>query len=227
MSWFSGSPYRPDFPGLEKLKSVGDFLEEENLRRTPLRYAPAPGDAVLPSDFALLIVDAQKKYCDPALAGGKPDDEYCGTPETDAVAERIASLLPAFRAAGVEIYFVYLSPFERRPETVDFHRVAPQEGDKFSQKFDDSAFANIRLAPALESPRRKTLLVCGFNASACIRETAIDGCRRDFDVWVMPDLCANDASFAGKSPVHALQHMQDAGAKFRTARDVLASLPTL
>lgn len=216
MGWFDLPPARPTVPGLEKIKSVADFLEEENLRRTPLRYAAAPGDVVLPTDFALLVVDVQKEFCD-ATTGS-------GTPETEAVAKRIAELVPEFRAAGVPVYLVYLAQNEKKPQDIDFHQVTPAPGDTLVQKWANSAFENRKLAPQLNSPRRKTLLLCGFNLSACIPDTGIAARKEGFDVWVMPDLCGNDREIQ-THPVQALQNLQDAGARFRNADDVLKSLP--
>jgi len=135
--------------------------------------------------LALVVQDVQREFCDPALPRG--------TTATDQLAGRIESLVPLFRAAGLPVFVVQTKPamtigkFEG-----DFHRFQPHTNDTLVQKSGNSAVANGTLLELLREKGAEKVLVCGFNLSACIRETVFDLLAWDMPVTVLRDLCGND-----------------------------------
>lgn len=170
----------------------------EELKRKRAEYEQAPALYGLPARkkkmanastafnrSALLLVDIERKYCDP-LAG-----EY-GTVETDAVTKKIKRATQSFRRSGGLVVFIHTS------HTPQFHRVTPQENDILYKKKTESAWekSDKDIQRHIDSLLRRhsvdSVLVAGFNASSCVKETAQDARKHGFDVITLTDLCAND-----------------------------------
>jgi len=171
-----------------------------------------------PEETALLVIDVQSLYADPKRDGNK---------RTDQVAERIKSIMPAFRKAGVPIYVVYFAQNAYRPHTpaqMALYKIEPAGEDKLVAKEKNSAFKGSRLAEMLRADNRKLLLTCGFNYSACVYETVMDGRDQGFDVAVLRDLTENDRRNEHSEYWKYTKKMAKEGVFFPAAADVLKTL---
>ena len=191
------------------IKRMLPFFAPDNLAQTQLRYAPPAGDT------ALLIIDVQRMYCDPITSPR-------GSLQTRKISGQIKRLTPAFRAAGIPAYVIYFDEENKPLKKVDFYKVKPSNDDYAVSKSTDSAFQSGELSTLLMAHRRKKLLVCGFNLSACVLKTVEDARKEGYEVTVISDLSGNDKmnNFAER----ALARMQEAGATIATSQDVLRSL---
>lgn len=164
---------------IAQLRPVLEFLKPQNLAQQKIKYHPVPGET------ALLIVDVQKRYCDPR---GKR-----GNALTDGVSARISIIAAAYRAMGLPIYVIHTSASPWLGGRPGFHHFRPdRKQDVLVRKVFDSGFHNGELAEQLRRDGRKSVLVCGFNLSACVRATAIDAKAAGFDVKLVRDLSGND-----------------------------------
>lgn len=141
------------------------------------------------NNAALILVDVERKFCDPAAGA-------FGTEETDSVAKKISQLVQEFQHAGQPVVFVHTSD---KPE---FHYIHPGKNDFVYKKKKESAWdtkykdISRHIDSLLKHHGFTSLLIAGFNTSACVKETARDAQKHGFDVTVLTDLCAND-----KAPV--------------------------
>lgn len=161
--------------------------------------------------IALLVIDVQRQFC--AL-------EERGTYETIDIAERIQSIVPAFRAASVPVYAVYANAAHEH----DFFKFIPEESDTLVVKSYNSAFKATNLRELLEQDDKKLLLVCGFNKTACVKETLLDARKAGFDVCLLEDLSGDDSFCTDSARDYAAQEFKYSGAVLTTARDVLRHL---
>jgi nicotinamidase-related amidase len=182
-----------------QIKKVMEFLTGE----PAVSYMPAPGDIRLPTDLALVVIDVQKEFCDPAGARGNA--------ETREVSERIKRLVPEFRKAGIPTYVVYFSKKAKHPWRIDFYKFKPDKGDVLIPKSDDSAFRGSNIRKVLERDNRKTLLACGFNLNACVRRTLLDAVAQGFDVHLLRDLTGNDNNNDGCNAESYVEEMMRSG----------------
>lgn len=169
-------------------------------------------------DVALLLIDVQKGFADPNGARG--------TDSTDMIAQRIASIIPEFRRAGIPIYVVAMKEEKvTHPSVADFYRFTPDSTrDVMLTKTTDSPFASGKTAARLKQDGRKLLLVAGFNASACLRDAVEDALRAGYDVCILSDLIGND-KLQTTSVADALSVMSDQGALIKSAQTVLNRAP--
>lgn len=193
-----------------KLKSVFDFFRPEVQANTKIKLDPSKGDV------ALLVIDVQREYADPAQGRGNR--------ETRQVTRRINSLIPAFRAAGLPAYVVYFSDFEKKPEDIDFYMFRPNPEDKLIAKDHDSAFKGSNIDKILKSDKRKTLLTCGFNLNACVFKTVMDARDHGFDVVLLRDLTGNDNENDRSQTQERLAEMQKRGVTFMNSLDLLEDI---
>jgi nicotinamidase-related amidase len=149
--------------------------------------------ALLLSDFSIeenpiyidqtvfVTIDVQGEFC----ISTKPD--IIIPQETIETCEKIQSLSEAFRKAGVKNYHVYYYGLigER-----DFFKVKPdrEAGDRVIAKSADSAFEGSNIDVLLQLDEKKTLLISGFNLSACVLETALDARKAGYNVYVLTDI---------------------------------------
>ncbi|MDD9901647.1 MAG: cysteine hydrolase [Alphaproteobacteria bacterium] len=192
---------------LTRIRKASAFFEEANLKKCDLRYVP---------DVAVLVVDAQKEFCDP-----KGDR---GNESTDKTSDKIASIIPQFRKAAVPVYAIYTSRQPLPRGKIDFHKFQPAGHDKRAWKPFDSGFECTDLKAKLEKERRKLLLICGFNMSACVMDTALDARRNGFDVCLMLDLTANDNDNPYGKPQEDLNAMMAEGIQIITSEKALKAL---
>ncbi|HKI92667.1 MAG TPA: cysteine hydrolase family protein [Gaiellaceae bacterium] len=138
---------------------------------------------------ALVIVDIQDDY----FPGGK--FPLVGP---DAAAERAASLLEAFRAAGetvVHVRHVWDEPDAAfmKPGTPGIEinaAVAPLPGELVISKEHPNAFLETELERTLRDVGVEQLVVCGMMTSMCVDATVRAAADLGFDVSVAHDACA-------------------------------------
>jgi nicotinamidase-related amidase len=166
-----------------------------------------------PTHTALVIVDVQNDFCDPA--------EF---PAAASMLPRLRAFVRQARGAGVRLVFtravhsettdspVWVSRFDDRPHLLntcragtagaDFHQdVLPQEGDLVIEKHRYSAFIGTSLELRLRAMGVRTLVFTGIATNVCVESTARDAFQRDFHV-----VLANDCT-AASSP--ALQEASE------------------
>jgi nicotinamidase-related amidase len=144
---------------------------------------------------AVLVIDVQKHFCDPAQARG--------TKDTDKIAKHIANTVPAFRKAGWPIYNIYFSHEDVARDYIDFHHYAPEETDITHAKYRASAFDGEHggaFAAQLKARGHQHLLLVGFNTSACIAETVQDAQKLGFQCAIAVDAIGNDKTI--NTPQH-------------------------
>lgn len=147
-----------------------------------------------PDKIALIVIDVQRRYCDPSLKRGNES--------THKTAGKIAELAPVFREAGVDVYCVYTSPsitgyFNQNTaeEIAQFHfyRFIPDyDNDILVPKTSQSAFQSGNFNKLLRDSGKSQLLVCGVNLSACVYDTVMDARDHAFQVTILRDLTADD-----------------------------------
>ena len=157
-------------------------------------------DKPTPSNTAVIVIDTQRQFCDPKSGRGSE--------ETKATAERIQSILPAFREAGIPVYFVAFVPPGQsmsRFSPYGFYGAEPDRArDTVLTKTSESAFQQTRLADILRKNGHENLLLVGFNKSSCVAATAADASRNGFKPRILKDLCADDRAAAAENQKHGI-----------------------
>lgn len=193
----------------QQLHQTALFMSPANLAKTKIVYKPTAKDTVL------LVIDVQKIMCD-------PESEFWGTRKTEKISQKIASLLPAFRKAGVKVCPVY---FPEKGKKIDHYAFTPSSRDKVFVKNTRSAFASTAIDAFLRKNKKKSVLICGFNLSACVYETAMDAKARGFDVTILTDLTGNDKSRSlHRATAQRMKEMTEKGIKFKPADSALSAL---
>lgn len=178
---------------------------------TPTPYAPsrfAPGRA------AVVVVDVQNDFCDPAGACGQRGSD---TAAAVAMVPRLERFLADARAAGVMVVFIQTTHDEstdspawlaRRgdaeagaPDPVstcrtgswgaEFYRVAPQPGEPVVVKHRYSAFAGTNLDVVLRTAGVDSLLLTGVSTNVCVESTLRDGLFAEYRVTLVEDCAAS------------------------------------
>ena len=163
-----------------------------------------------PERCALLVIDVQKEFCDP---------QWRGNDETISIAGQIATLAPAFREAGATLYAIYISSVPER----NFHRFIPdEESDIIVPKDDESAFRGSNIQTLLKKNGHTHILACGFNLSACVKETAKDACKKKYDTTLLKDLTGNGRVDISRDVNTELSYYRKTGCRLASASDILA-----
>jgi nicotinamidase-related amidase len=192
-----------DIPLATRVNRALNFFKPENLAGQKIKYHPVPGET------AVLLVDVQKRYCDPR---GKR-----GNVLTDSVSMKIALTAAAYRAMGLPVYVIHTGKPPWLGGRPGFHHFRPDpRQDILVRKVTDSGFQSGTLAAQLKADGRKKLLVCGFNLSACVKLTALDARAAGYDVKLIRDLCGNDSW--NDAPDAAVRYMKASG--IRTVRSI-------
>lgn len=151
---------------------------------------------------ALLIVDFQAGFADPAVLGGG---------NIAAAVECTAGLLAAFRRLGLPVaytrvvhaddgadagIFCLKSPAnlkltEHAPEGQIVAKLAPRPGEYIVRKQQPSAFFGTGLQSWLTMQRVDTLIHTGCTTSGCVRASVVDGLSYNYRNVVVTD-CVGD-----------------------------------
>jgi nicotinamidase-related amidase len=141
----------------------------------------------LPSNAALLLIDVQKAFDDPAWGA-------VHAPGTDA---NIARLLEAWRQTSRPIVHVKhdstepgstLGPDAPGNELKDVAR--PHYGERLFHKHVNSAFIGTSLETFLRSEGHNTLIIVGWTTDHCVSTTARMSGNMGFKTYVVADACA-------------------------------------
>lgn len=187
---------------------VGDLIKGEYVLGIELDTVSKKFDK---AHTALVTIDVQNEFCDPY---GKRGNE-----ETYEIAKRIHDRVPNFRQANVDVMNIY----SIYPKDTTFYYYRPDKGDANLAKFKNSAFAKDELGDDFfKLLNKKTLLMCGFNMSACVRQTAEGAAAKGYDVYVIVDMVGDDRHNTPSRP--AVDTMAMRGVKFITAADALNRL---
>lgn len=132
--------------------------------------------------FALVIIDVQREFCDPTF-------QKHGTAHTKSVAENIARLTPEFRKLrDLSVYVVHYDTknegFANAKGGAFLVQSQPQEQ---ITKTDMSAITSSPLTERLKQKGITHLLLMGFNSSSCIYFTATEAMRAQFNVALLSD----------------------------------------
>ncbi|HOX45100.1 MAG TPA: isochorismatase family protein [Myxococcota bacterium] len=156
-----------------------------------------PGTVFRPRRAALLVVDMQRAFVDPAGSAFLP--------AAPAACERLVALVAAWRAAHLPLFFTrhaHLEPRQdggalsrfwrtlilegtRDAELVDAFR--PQTGERVVLKHTYSAFAGTPLEQALRGLGVEDVVVGGVMTDLCCETTAREAFVRDFNVFFLAD----------------------------------------
>jgi bifunctional isochorismate lyase / aryl carrier protein len=191
--------------------------------------APRPRLRLDPARCALLVVDANRYFADPAGA--------CYLPAASAAVPRIAELLSAWRALGSTVAFTrhghegerdagmlgrFFGGFldARDPEAEIVERLAPLEDEPIVGKTTYDAFLSTPLESILRDREIEQVLIGGVLTHMCCETTARSAFCRGFEVYV-----AADATASRNEELHvsSLRSMADAVAVVLSVDEVLES----
>lgn len=189
-------------PAPPRREPVADY--EPSREQGPWREAIArwdrPDTVFRPARAALLVIDMQKVFADPAGGSYLPMSAPAG--------ERLAELITACRAARVPVMYtrhVHQRPeqdggamarwwrgliLEGSPESELVDRLQPGPQDRVITKCRYSAFAGTPLELVLRSMGIEDLLIGGVMTNLCCETTARDAFVRDFNVFFLADATA-------------------------------------
>jgi ureidoacrylate peracid hydrolase len=146
---------------------------------------------------ALLVVDMQRFFADPAGKGYLP----C----TAAIMPNLRQLLAVFRRAGRPVIYTRHAHhpemldagimvrwwkeniIEGTPESEVIDELAPRPSDKVVTKHRYSAFFDTDLATVLRSLRIEDLVISGVMTNMCVESTARDAYFRDYRSFIPAD----------------------------------------
>ena len=143
---------------------------------------------MLPKTTALLLIDVQKAWHDPAWGPRN-------NPGAEAV---LAALAEAFRRHGLDVLH---SQHEARDPGSPLHAgeaghafqpgTAPAAGERVFPKSAHSAFAGTDLEAHLRARGIDRLVIAGFTTTRCVSSTARAACDLGFKSVVIRDACVS------------------------------------
>lgn len=164
-------------------------------------------ELVRPSTSAVIVVDVQNDFCEPAGAAGSGGSD---TSAAMAMIPTLQTLLDAAREHGTNVIFiqtihepstdseVWLS--RKKDPTkkncvkgtwgAQFTVVSPKPGEPVVVKHRYSAFIGTRLDSVLKTLKVENILVCGVATNVCVESTARHGCMLDYNVVFVSDCSA-------------------------------------
>lgn len=162
-----------------------------------------------PARTALVVVDMQNDFCDPAGYYGRAGRDIAAL---TASIEPVGALLARARAAGMTVAFTRLIHDGKRGAMEERHalrpkrwttsgerlrpgtwgadvvdRLLPRKGEVVVDKFGYSAFDDTVLEREMRSRGVTTLIVAGVVTYACVLATAFSAFDRGFDVILADD----------------------------------------
>lgn len=166
------------------------------------------------NDTALLIIDVQDIFCNPARPAG--------TDRTATIAGKIADTVQQFRDAGVAIYALFLRNASQ--PGIDPYLYIPADSDTVIRKTGESAFEATGIEKVLKDAGVKKIVTCGMYLSACVAATAQDALERGFETTVAGDLVADGDLGFRFSPRPIIHNMKSKGIRFQNSKRILEQL---
>ncbi|MDQ0425897.1 cysteine hydrolase family protein [Cellulomonas iranensis] len=206
-----------------------------------------PTSRFAPGTAAVVVVDVQNDFCDPAGACAQRGSDVAGAV---AMVPRLERFLDAARAAGVLVVFIQTThdattnspawlarrgdPVPGAPTPVatcatgtwgaDFYRVAPQPGEPVVVKHRYSAFAGTNLDVVLRSAGVDSLLLTGVSTNVCVESTLRDGLFAEYRVTLVED-CA--ASFEAEAHAATVANVEQYFGVVATSEEIGATWSAL
>lgn len=173
-----------------------------------------PTSRFAPGSAAIVVVDVQNDFCDPAGACARNGSDVTAAVE---MVPRLQRFLDAARAAGVMVVFIQTTHDEttdspawlaRRGDDApglavpagncrtgswgaEFYGVAPQPGEPVVVKHRYSAFAGTNLDVVLRTAGIDSLLLTGVSTNVCVESTLRDGLFAEYRVTLVEDCAAS------------------------------------
>lgn len=161
---------------------------------------------LVPEKTALIVVDVQNDFCDPAGACGKAGAD---TSTAMAMVPRLAKLLDAareFRARTIFIQTIHEDCTDSeawlgrhaKPRAIcrkatwgaEFTGIAPLPSEPVVVKHRYSAFVNTRLDTVLRTYKIENLIMTGVSTNVCVESTARQGYMLDYNIVFLSDCTA-------------------------------------
>ncbi|UCN15334.1 cysteine hydrolase family protein [Cellulomonas iranensis] len=206
-----------------------------------------PTSRFAPGTAAVVVVDVQNDFCDPAGACAQRGSDVAGAV---AMVPRLERFLDAARAAGVLVVFIQTThdattnspawlarrgdPVPGAPTPVatcatgtwgaEFYRVAPQPGEPVVVKHRYSAFAGTNLDVVLRSAGVDSLLLTGVSTNVCVESTLRDGLFAEYRVTLVED-CA--ASFEAEAHAATVANVEQYFGVVATSEEIGATWSAL
>ena len=170
-----------------------------------------------PANLAHLIIDVQALFCEAYRA--------YGTEHTENIAERILETSNDLRSLGIKTIIVYMDTDNKGIDNacMGLYKIEKQPGDIPIPKTEDCAFEGSNLEEVLNYLNVNRLLVSGFNAGACVKDTVLSGLQRRFKIALMADCIGQDEHEEFIIP-EELRQMQKAGALITSSEEILIGL---
>ena len=161
-------------------------------------------ESVAPSKTAILVVDVQNDFCEPAGASGKAGRD---TNAAMAMIPTLQQFLDAAREQGTNVIFIQTI---HEPSTdsdawigrranpdarnclkgtwgTEFTGIAPRESEPVVIKHRYSAFLNTRLESVLRTLKVENIIVLGVATNVCVESTARHGFMLDYHTVLVSD----------------------------------------
>ncbi len=164
-------------------------------------------------EIAFLVVDPQAGFCSP---------KYHGNLQTERVCERLKTIVPDFRKAGVDVYNIAYVMLLAGTKKENFYIYQPGTSDRYIKKRSESAFAGSNIDDILIKDKKNTLVVTGVNLNVCLRETVLDALDLGYRVYVPIDLVGNNAG--DHLAVTYILEMKARGAHITHSQDLIKRL---
>lgn len=179
-----------------------------------------------PKTTAHLVIDVQEEFCSPF--------RYRSNHDTQLISQNIRIFTDAVSQKNILTAWVYSDRWNKGAEKAcgGFYNVRPPQNDPkhiLIGKNKASAFRGSDIHSTLQHNNVNTLIVTGFNLSACVHQTVNDALNKGYKIYLVADCVGNDndnsSITAQETEWHDyLQKLERKGATITTSRQVMKSL---
>jgi ureidoacrylate peracid hydrolase len=168
---------------------------------------PDLSEFVKPSKSAIIVVDVQNDFCEPAGVAGKNGKD---TSAAQAMIPTLSRFLDAAREHGTNVIFIQTihepctdsdAWIGRRANPAaanclkgtwgaEFTGVGPVGNEPVVNKHRYSAFLNTRLDSVLRTLKVENIIVLGVATNVCVESTSRHGYMLDYHTVLVPDCSA-------------------------------------